>query len=350
MVGSLAPGRDGVGDYARTLAAAFNQAGHVARLVALHDGDVVDLLIESAGIMRVPAGWSWSKKISSVRPWLREFSPDWISLQLVLFGFEKRGLPWCLGSRLQGLLAGWRVAVTAHEIAMGFQPNAPWRHRLYGRGQRLILRGIFSRLRPDFVHTSTEFYRRWLAGIGVSAELLALHSNIPLTAGREAGRSWLMERAGVVTEPVMLAGFFGEFSPMFCLRNFELWLAKARTSGRSAVVFSAGKVSPAAWNAFSSQVGKLCRVIRLGELEAREVSLYLKGLDVGLTSYPPSLAEKSGALAAMCTHGLTVQPLGVLTREEIGGGLSPEIQRQAVLAVDTARDWLARAKRAGALS
>lgn len=356
--GGLEPGADGVGDYMRTVGAALVARGVEVRLLALNDGALCEAVVEdpgngAVGCLRLPASWTWERRLARAEGWLAAFGPDWVSVQCVVFSFDARGLPFGLGTRLARLAAGRKVHVMFHEIAMGFNPQAGWRHRLYGRLQRRILQDVARRTRPLAAHTTTAFYQEWLAQAGIATGRLPLHGNVPVVGDREAGRRWLLDRPGTGAGSAdWLAGFFGGFSPMLDRARVNAWLAQASRRGRGLVILAAGRIPPGAeihLRVIERAVAGKARLVRLGALSAEDVSRFLHGLDEGLTSYPEELLGKSGAVAAMWAHGLGVTALGALR----GEGIDPAvrcIEGSDTRADDTAGRLLAALVEAGGAS
>ena len=98
LCGTLEPGKDGVGDYSRQLAAALVARGLAVRLVASHDkfaGHVVEeqLMLEEAtiAITRIPYAEPAAERLRLLRLIIETFRPDWLSLQYVPYSFNSRG-------------------------------------------------------------------------------------------------------------------------------------------------------------------------------------------------------------------------------------------------------------------
>ena len=345
VCGCLEPGADGVGDYIRSLGAALAAQGTSVRMLALHDGAITDAVEDDAdgfAWLRLPQSWPWERRLVRAEGWVSAFVPDWVSLQLVVFGFDARGLPFKLGPRLARLCVGRKVHLMFHEIAMGFNLQAPSRHRFYGWLQRRILRDIAVKTRPVSIHTTTPFYQQWLAGLGIIAKLLPLHGNVPVSGNRDEGRRWLLARLGLDESPYWLAGFFGGFSPTLDPARVQVWLERHPWRGRGLVVLTAGRIPSGAechWKKIERAAAGAGRTLRLGVLSPDEVSRYLHGLDEGLTSYPGELLGKSGAVAAMRAHGLNVTALGALGVRS--NSFCEHMEGPATMPEDTARRLLA---------
>jgi hypothetical protein len=182
----LAIGRDGVGDYARPLAAEFIRQGHPSVAVALNDPDVSGPAYETqamkgaaVSVLRLPVSLPWNNRVLEARNWLSRFEPDWMSLQFVPFGFHPKGLCSRLGRDLAGMAgtAAWHVMF--HELWLGLGEQAPLKHRILGALQRRIVLDLLKRLRPKVIHTQTDTYRVVMGREKIEASILPLISTIP---------------------------------------------------------------------------------------------------------------------------------------------------------------------------
>src|SRR5215472_14761109 len=92
VCGGLEPGRDGVGDYCRRLAAELTRLGISCSILALNDGYATsEIRASSEGpvrLIRLPSALSHAAKLACARAAIADFDPDWISLQFVSYGFN----------------------------------------------------------------------------------------------------------------------------------------------------------------------------------------------------------------------------------------------------------------------
>jgi hypothetical protein len=97
LCSSLEPGRDGVGDYTRTLAGELVRLGHQVFLIALNDRWITGEKAEEQArlqTLRFGPNLSIAGRVTIARQALDQFAPDWVSLQYVCYGFHPKGLPW----------------------------------------------------------------------------------------------------------------------------------------------------------------------------------------------------------------------------------------------------------------
>jgi hypothetical protein len=119
-----------------------------------------------------------------------------------------------------------------------------------------------------------------------------------------------MDDAGEIS---ILAGFFGQISPLLSLPLIADFIHGHTRAGKRVVIFHAGGLGAAGksmWDNVAKTFGTSVRFVSLGRLSERDASLYFQALDYGLTSYSTVTWGKSGVVAAMREHGLTVIPCG----------------------------------------
>lgn len=317
VTGSLEPGRTGVGDYTRLLAA--EGPGHAAdcRMLALHDAFVADPTggDEIAGGSRFPAGRGLAASIEWLKHRLAADRPDWISLQFVPYAFHKRGLVWPALKGLAKSLRGYKLQITFHEVWIGQHEGAPLKQKITGYLQREMIRRFVAASGPASVHTSIPLYQNLLRSIGVRAELLPLFSNVPVADGN--ADTWMLPRlgaaggseAGTDRTSWWLGGIFGSIHEDFDHANLLPAVIRAANElGRRPVCLWIGRPSRGEqlWNEMKNRHGREVTFVKLGEQSPKLVSQVLNSLDVGLAATPLDVIGKSGAAAAMLEHGLPV--------------------------------------------
>jgi hypothetical protein len=187
------------------------------------------------------------------------------------------------------------------------------KNRLWGALQKPLCRALFTTLRPKVVHTHTSLYREMLRAIGVRAEILPLHGNIPVTASPPEGRDWLSQTLDDSLDQDFYAGFFGDLLPTLDLDELIPLVVDMEGAGKKLHLLSGGRLTARGgqiWEAIKQKLGPARRCHALGGMESEDISKYLAGLDLGLTTYPHELSAKSGAVAAMLEHGKSVRILG----------------------------------------
>ena len=327
LCSSLEPGRDGVGDYTRRLAGEFIRQGHLCVAVALNDAHINAVVSEtqqiqgiSVSVLRLPDKMPWSLRKLETSKWLAKFNPDWFSLQFVPFGFHPKGLCFGLGKWLETLnpTAYWHIMF--HELWLGLDKKCPVKHRVWGGLQRFIILDMVRRLRPQMVHTQADLYRETLSHHKIASAILPLFSNIPQSSGD--GWSKLLEP--LVTKAVRkpeartnfyLAGVFGAVAPEWSAEKAVdslLPLTQRFQKKLVLVFFGKNNLSAETFNKLINQLQDRAIVIVAGARNDFEISIILQALDIGLATTPLQLIQKSGSVAAMLEHGLSV----LVTRDD----------------------------------
>jgi hypothetical protein len=323
LCGGLEPGRDGVGDYSLYLAKALRCLGHSVLVIALNDRWLPEH--SPAASHETPDGVT-VKRLSSFLPWgertdrvhglLTNFHAEWVSLQLVCYGYHPKGVLFGFSRHLRRLApacGNWQVIF--HELWIGYDRGCPWKQRVNGAMQRYSIQRCIQALRPKLIETSTPLFQSLLKTIGIEASVLPLPGNIPVNP--DAGRGWFLEVLGEPGGAVpaekrgeyLAGGFFGTLYPNWKPEPFFSSLrAVARRTGQQVSIFAAGRMGEgeeSIWNRLPKAYPDF-HFRKLGELPAGRVSQYLQNLDFGIAASPWMVIGKSGAAAAMLDHGLPV--------------------------------------------
>ena len=208
---SLAPGKDGVGDYARRLAGECVRQGHACQILALHDreengrGPVMEHQMDQdteIPCCRLSASLPWELRGREARRWIRDFNADWLSLQFVPFGFQDKGLPVSLTRQLK-LFDDVPMQVMIHELWVNWRerPNLKW--IVWAAMQQHLIHRLLKQLKPRVIHSHLPDYLRRLAPLGRRCRPTRLFSNIPVQKRPSPGPS----RGTSFT-----VGMFGQFS------------------------------------------------------------------------------------------------------------------------------------------
>ena len=185
ITGCLEPGKDGVGDYTRELAAECGRRGHPAFLMSLNDPWIKTPVKAippdtDTSSLRLGPHQSWVDRVTAARAFVAEAGPDLISLQLVLYSFHPAGLSFALPQLLRAIIGPIAVEVMLHELWLGEQTGARLKTRVFGFCQRKIIEGVVKKLACRVTHTSNSAYTRLLNRRGIAAKLLPLFGSVPI--------------------------------------------------------------------------------------------------------------------------------------------------------------------------
>jgi len=218
------------------------------------------------------------------------------------------------------------------------------RKRLLGQAQQIWLRSALQKLQPQVVTTQLPLYQAELKKLGIPAQVLPLHGNIPVVSDATGAKSWLKARCSLPEScEITAVGFFGAILSTLDRSLFATQLAGRTGSGKELLVLSAGKLGGEGeqlWNSLAQEFRSSATFMKLGELDDHAASLYFSALDYGLTAYPPELMGKSGSVAAMREHGLPVLVCGSLSKPNSRVGADGEMEAQPWSVSQSARSLL----------
>jgi hypothetical protein len=335
LCGSLEPWRDGVGDYTRHLAADLKAAGHEVLLVALADpfvDSLVDVQSEVSGvaILRLPKTLWQSRQLQAVQAALNDFAADWVSLQMVIYSYDDRGLLHDLGQQLIRLGGPAHRHVMLHELWIGAGERSSIKDRVTGWMQKQLLLRALRQWSPQVIHTSNPLYRQQLHSEGLRALPLRIPGSLNIDAvSHEEARTNLAYRLGLSGDPadqVLIAGVFGsvhqEWADTNCLRRLHQAALDKRRKLLLVHMGRAGVAGGALWQQLRTTLAGTIEMHALGELAPDELSRVLRGLDLGVATTPWAVAGKSSTISALLEHGVPV----LVTRNDyqLRGQRTPE--------------------------
>jgi glycosyltransferase involved in cell wall biosynthesis len=364
ITGCLEPGKDGVGDYTRELAAECARRGHPVFLMSLNDPWIktpvkkpppdtggspsptdhglpdtdtspvppdTDTGTDTSSI-RLGAQQSWVDRVTAARAFVAETAPDLVSLQLVLYSFHPAGLSFALPQLLRAIIGPRPVEVMFHELWLGEQTGARLKTRVFGFCQRKIIEGVVKKLACRVTHTSNPVYTRLLNRHRIAAKLLPLFGSVPIVE---------VEDASERNDNVLRLGIFGSIHPEW---SPDAMLAELKTLGRPIQFSHIGRIGPgeSVWTDLTERYGGEIEVSRLGERSLDEISRFFFNLDFGVATTPLALIGKSSCVASMLDHGLPV----IVTRDDVHFRGMPKTDPIADLLIPFDRNFLERVRSA----
>lgn len=299
VTSGLEPECDGVGDYTTLLAEECERRGHAVARLALNDGRISEA-IDSPGLLRLPQTQPWPVRLTRARQWLESFAPDGVSLQFVNYGFHPRGFATATARRLRELLSGWPVQVFLHELWIGEESGAPWKHRALGWLQRRGVLELLQTLDVRVVHTSNAAYVHRLARRGLAAKRLPLFGSLPMPVAHTGQGD------------VLTFALFGTLHPVW---PPEPLFSQLRALRSPIAIVHAGNIGAgeSLWKQMESTYGGTFRFCRLGRLSPQAVADFFATADFGLATTPWAIVGKSASVAAMLDCGLPV----IVNRDEL---------------------------------
>ncbi|MCM4160820.1 glycosyltransferase family 4 protein [Antarcticibacterium flavum] len=313
ICGCLEKGRDGVGDYTRNLAGELMKIGHKVSITSLNDYFVpIDFLKEETQdlipVLRVRLGNARKQLLINVQKRIEEFDPDWVSLQFVPFSFHYKGLPWRLAKQLAMLGCGRKWHIMFHELWLGGAQSDPVKYKILGGLQKRLVMRVLDKIKPVKVFTNTYFYKNLLESKGVKAVVVPVFSNIPVGHSENSLLFNLLPKKVLNNrERYIIASFFGNVEFTIELERNLLKLKRlTQIENKELLISHIGNSEGVVerFQEWDDQFG--IKAIIFGIQEELSIAAYFQKIDIGLSSYPKILLEKSGSIAAMNHNNLPV--------------------------------------------
>jgi hypothetical protein len=361
ITGCLEPGKDGVGDYTRELAAECARRGHPSFLISLNDPWIKTPVREippdtdtgtDTSSLRLGPHQSWVDRVTAARAFVAGAGPDLVSLQLLLYSFHPAGLSFVLPQLLRAIIGHRPVQVMFHELWLGEQTGAGLKTRVFGYCQRKIIEGVVKRLACRVTHTSNPVYIRLLNRRRIKAKLLPLFGNVPIVQVEDVSCAETIATKGERRTPnaiplaprddaVLRLGIFGSIHPEW---SPDAMFAELKRLGRPIQLSHIGRIGPreSVWTDLTDRYGTEIKLSRLGERSFDEISRFLSYLEFGVATAPLALIEKSSSVAAMLDHGLPV----IVNRDDVHFRGIPRTDPGSDLLIPVDKNFLARVRSA----
>jgi len=295
IVPSLEPGKSGVGDYARRLGLELEAHGVCPHFVALNDPFVSEyssvLSGEGTGrIVRIPKGTA-GRSLKALRRDLGKMEPDWVSLQLVAYGFHDRAI---LGQLLQffdKLSLPENREVMQHEIWIGAASNAQWKDKVQGHLQEYSLQRFHRGFQSKVVHCHAAPYRHALKGIGVESKPLPLFPNFDSRPDATESQPTTKVRFGI------FSGIPPEQDLKILIAELGEGLDRVNLTGEL-VFFGRSGLSAGDLRSLDTDAGSVLEVQGRGEVPEETVPVMMASCHFAIAVVPLALWEKSSVVAS----------------------------------------------------
>ncbi|GHS94918.1 hypothetical protein FACS1894207_3850 [Bacteroidia bacterium] len=316
LCGSLEPGKDGVGDYTRRLAGELIRQGHCVSIISLNDR-FIDTVIQTEQesddtnitVLRLPDKLSNKERYNHAENYIKNFDPEWLSLQYVIYSFQKRGLPIRLAKQLAKIGKGRKWHIMFHELWIGMDTNSSWILKTNGVLQKYLIIRLVKKLQPIVVNTNTNLYKYQLNKKDIQVSLLPLFGNILVK---------FIKQKKETSELIFM--FFGGIHFGADLEKFSEWLQQIQQNEKKHItVWFVGKNGEDLKNWEKELQNKSIDFKVFGIQNEDNISQLMSQSDIGIATTPYWLIEKSGSVAAMQEHGL---PVICLAREWIPSNIN----------------------------
>jgi hypothetical protein len=303
ICGSLEDGYDGVGDYTRRLASSLTSKGHTIAIIALNDRYITtkfvglqDSLNNQIPVLRLPSVLAPRDRLLQAKEWIEVFNPQLISLQFVIYSFNKNGLPISLKQQISKLGFKYKWHVMFHELWIGVSKHRYLKSLFISAVQKSIISAVLKCIRPVMIHTHLPEYSNKLHKLGWKVKSLPLFSNIDD-----------VEDSGCYGhDKIIRVGFFGQTELNYSVVNFLKDLKKEAL--KIEIILIGGNKSKMEKIGDELMQLKISDVpmISTGYLNAKQISNLIKKCTIGITPVPRHGLGKSGSVAAFIAHGVPV--------------------------------------------
>lgn len=238
-------------------------------------------------------------------------------IQMVPYAWGRNGLlnaAWV--GRTKALCADRPVVIYFHELWLGEERAASWKHRVLGGLQRWRVLRLVGALGRPRIFTSNPNYQLILAAAGLKSELVPLPSNLPEPGSNDcaAATAWLTERGLMAPEGPEIAVVFGAIHPEWdATRAVRSWLDDATRRGRTTVILGLGHHGPAgplALDRLARATG--VRIVAGGAVAAGLLAALIGRAALAFATSPWALIGKSGTIQAFRKLGVPV----IVTRDD----------------------------------
>jgi hypothetical protein len=299
LCGSIEPGQDGVGDYTSRIALELVCSGHEVKIISLYDKFISSITLSSnEGFVsiRLPYSMDETERFNEAGKNIKEFNPEWISIQFVIFAYHPKGLPFQLPSKMKALLAQRKVHIMFHELWVGLESHSIWKYRVLGFLQRRIIKHLLKDIQPAYIHTHTPLYAWQLKNIGFDSSILSLFGNIPIS-------NIVHSKDTEILRGIVFGAIHSDAPIELFAKEFKAYILEREKTAEIIFVGRCGTLQHNWQRAFEKE-GITC--INKGEQTVERISELMMCSDFGITSTPYLLTDKSGTVAAMLEHGIPV--------------------------------------------
>lgn len=311
---SLEPTQDGVGDYTRMLATALIKQGYDACIIAINDRRLKESCRKGeqtandggVEVLRLSSMLSWKSKLKLAKQFTQTFNPDWISLQFVPFGYQIKGLPFNLHSKLKKLSKNVRWHVMFHELSVN--KNDSFKFHIWSVLQERIIKSLIRGLKPFLITTNTEVYQQRLKKLDIPSLILPLFSNIGFEKTHTDYQVQIAEYLKNERSEYLIGTLFGNFSYKSWDLKSLLKKLQNQSWSKKIMIVSIGKMSSGAayWQTLKNKYPAI-NFLTVGIKDASFISTWLSAYtDFGILATLPELSGKSGSFMAFKEHGIPV--------------------------------------------
>lgn len=316
LCSSLEAGKDGVGDYTRSLALTASSLGTSGLIIALNDRHLTTRQESSVGgaikIHRFPSSEPSGSRLPAALEIIGHFSPDCVSWQFVPYGYHPKGVTPVEIIRFASSLSRYKTHFMAHELWLGLPTADPFKHRVYGWFQRKSILKLLKNFNPHRIHTSNSAYLQTLTNQRLKAEILPLFCNIPITTAgidecRDVLSKFLPGKIYQENRPQLTAITFGTLPSQWQPdASASLFKKHAAALGSDPVLIIAGRAGSHEQVVTDAFENAGISVRHTGDQSVDTISKLMLAADFGISPHSWALVGKSSSTTTMREHGLPI--------------------------------------------
>jgi hypothetical protein len=316
ICGGLAPGKDGVGDYTRKLAAKLISLRCDVSIIAINDQAIISTQeeIQQAAtpvpVLRMPQKLTWEDKLDLIEQFSSKFKPDVVSFQYVPYSFHEKGLPFQMIWKLKSYFEKVNLQLMMHELWVDGNNPSSIKNKILAGFQKSLLKLLISKWKPSTLSTSIPLYKQLLKMEDIAADVIPIFSNISnfrtnLEDYLDTVPEWLKEHRN----DYLIGCIFGSFYDSSWDLEYVLnaFVEESRKTGKKPMIYSIGNLSAGKenWKLLAEQFPDIT-FLTIGAQTEETVSYWLTHFtDFGLITTPYIFAGKSGSYMAFKQHGIT---------------------------------------------
>ncbi|MFZ4106238.1 hypothetical protein [Flavobacterium sp.] len=305
ICGTFSPGKDGVGDYINKMSHALTKKGHEINIIAIRDKYCNELYKEIKStennlltISCISKKVKLKKRFIYTQKIINEFNPDWISLQFVPFGFNKKGIPFWLPNFINKLEGEFCLEIMFHELWIGRKIGI--KNKLVSFLQETNIKNLLRKNKPKVIDTHLPVYFSNIEKLGYKPCRLPLFSNISPT------KDIILNKK----ENTFIWAFFSQINITPKIINFinKINIELHEKGIISELIIIGGeKTKNLKYKEIYKKLCPLFKTITItGFLDEKEISTLMQHCDIGITPIPLHALGKSGTTAAFLAHGIPV--------------------------------------------
>lgn len=315
ICGSAEPGKDGVGDYTRKLAANLVSRGGNACIIAVNERSLTEIFQENQAdsgvdviVHRLPSVLGWKQKQKIALDIAVSFDADVVSLQFVPFSYHDKGMPFFLSSWFLKFKAPNRhLHIMFHELWVADSKAHSLKEFIMRELQKILINTLIKKVGTRYIDTNSAHYSSMLGRYGHKANVVPIFSNLPLGSRNDISSITNMQDK-------VVGVFFGfiQLNPN-TIKNLKIIAEDVANllNKEFCIIHIGNNKNPAVVDFFETvtlQTGISTSV--LGFLDAAAAADIFASADIGLSDYLPIIVNKSGGIAAMLYNGLPVVLVG----------------------------------------